>query len=146
MMIRAWIWCAMLAFTAAVGAAKHVMLERAHTEIAELHQSIAEANAKAAEQALALQQKVTEAQNEAKKREALLRAAADAVRGESDGLRHDIDALRGQLANATRDAAVERAAAVAELFGQCARRYSDVAEKAQRHADDVKMLIEAWPR
>lgn len=118
----------------------------AQRDAAALQLAIADANTRAAQQAAALSQAVTKAQNEAKSRENTLRAAADSARSESDGLRNDLNALRGQYDQLSRDAVIERAAAVGVVLDQCARQYQGLAEKADRHANDVRTLIEAWPR
>ncbi len=38
------------------------------------------------------------------------------------------------------------AAAVSGLFDQCAGDFGAMAERAQGHADDVKLLQDAWPK
>lgn len=121
-------------------------LAEATKALAEMSVEVAKANAKAAQQAAEFSNKVIEAQNEAKQRETRLRAAADAARTESDGLRGDIGALRDQLANASRDAAVERAAAIADVLGQCAQRHQALAERCDRHVSDIRTLTDAWPK
>lgn len=113
---------------------------------AALRVAIAEANVKAEAQAAEFSAKVIEAQNDARKREALLRAAAAGARTESDGLRHDADDLRRQLADASREAVLDRAAAVAGVLGQCAARHQVLAERCDRHVSDLRTLIDAWPR
>jgi uncharacterized protein YgfB (UPF0149 family) len=121
-------------------------LAEATTTLAEMSVAVAQANAKAAQQAAEFSNKVIEAQNEAKQREARLRAAAAAAGNESDSLRHDLDQVRDQLATATRDAAVERAAAVSAVLADCSRKYQGMAAKADAHASDVRTLMDAWPK
>ncbi len=119
---------------------------KARQEVDGLKLAIADANTRAAERERALQARVTEAQNEARKRESGLRAAADGARSESDGLRNDVDALRRQLAAASRDAAVERAAAIGAVLHQCAARHQGLAERCDRHVNDIRTLRDSWPR
>lgn len=145
-LVPSWLWAALLAAMAAVSCGQQVQLERSRTKVATMQVAIAAAETRAAEQANELLQKVSDAQNEAKKRESSLRAVADGARAESDGLRGDIDVMRAQLAGATQSAAVERAAAVATILQHCSRQYSDLAARADRHANDVRTLIEAWPK
>lgn len=144
--VPSWLWAVLVAGLSLVSCTQQVRLEHSQTRVAELRTAIATAEARAAEQAAEMLQKVTEAQNESKKREALLRASADSARSELDGLRGDIDHMRDQLAGATASAATERAAAVGAVLQQCAARYSDLAAKADRHVNDIRTLIEAWPR
>lgn len=85
--------------------------------------------------------------NEARKRESIARGDLARLTAESDGLRdQNADAARRIADLATPTAAVrEYATAANELLDQCQRRYSEVAGKAQGHADDVATLIAAWP-
>ena len=94
----------------------------------------------------AMQTQVTKAQNEAKKRETELRAAAAGAAAESHGLRDDIDRYRDTIASATDAARTERAAAVAAVLGECADRYQVLAGRADRHVNDLRMMIDAWPK
>lgn len=100
----------------------------------------------AAEESRALQEQVTEAQNEARKRETNLRAAAAAASSQLDGLRGELGATRDQLANASKDAAVERAVAVGAVLDECSRRYTGLAATSDRHVNDIRTLIDAWPK
>lgn len=144
--VPSWLWAALLASMTAVSCTQQLRLDHSRAEAADLRAAIAEGNTRAAEQARALQAKVTEAQNEAKKRETLLRTTADNARTELDGLRGDLDAMRGQLADATASAAAERALAVGAVLQQCAARHQDLAQRCDRHVNDVRTMIEAWPR
>ena len=75
------------------------------------------------------------------------------------GLRRDADSARSALVGlslateqALRDAATSHAACVvrantlSELLGTVASAGGDIAGKADRHANDAKTLIDAWPR
>lgn len=121
-------------------------LDEARTEVAELQAAIARANEQAQAKAAEMQAAVTRAQNDATKRESILRASANDARAESDGLRDDIAAMREQLTTATRDAAAARAIAVGTVLQQCAAKYQDMAAIADRHASDVRTLMQAWPK
>jgi preprotein translocase subunit SecF len=88
---------------------------------------------------------VQEAQNAAAKSAQSARAAAAAARTESRGLRDDLAAAR--LAAGESPAACDQHAdTVGRLFDQCSGAYQELAETAQGHANDVKMLIQAWPK
>ena len=118
----------------------------ARIESASLRVAMAEANTQAALQSAALSNQILKAQNEAKIREAGLQLAAAAATTESDGLRDDLAGVRDQLSQLSRDAVVERAAAVGDILAQCSARYTKLAATADRHASDVRTLIDAWPR
>ena len=127
-------------------ASARLQTSKAKEEVSQLKQAIADANLKAANESDNLKAKVIEAQNESNKREIELRANADSARSESDGLRNDLAAIRGKLATASRDAAVERATTIAVILQQCSERYEGLAEKADRHVNDIRTLIDAWPK
>lgn len=121
-------------------------LQAARDGLAALRLEVAEANTRAANQAAQLEAAVTKAQNEAKQREHDLRAAAAGARAESDGLRDDLAVLRDQLAGATHAAAVDRAAAIGAVLQQCSARHQSLAERCDRHVNDIRTLMDAWPR
>ena len=89
---------------------------------------------------------VQEAQANGLKREETIKALAAAVGKSSDSLRNTANAIRLGLPNATVEAARTAADAFATVFTDCQRRYADVAEKADGHANDVRTLEEAWPQ
>jgi len=114
---------------------------------------VAEDNAaliKAKEEALAteraLNQKLEVARNEATKREQTITRNAAAAGLAVEQLRHELDADRDRLSGDPASPGNQRAATLAELFGDCAERYTGVAEKAVRHASDVRTLSEGWPK
>lgn len=123
-----------------------VRLSAAREDLAALRLQVAEANTRAANQAAELEAAVTKAQNEAKQRERDLRAAAAGARAESDGLRDDLATLRDQLAGATHAAAIDRAAAIGAVLQQCSARHQSLAERCDRHVNDIRTLMDAWPR
>jgi chromosome segregation ATPase len=118
----------------------------AERQIADMRTAIAVANTEAANKTAALQSFVTKAQNEAKKRENDLRAAAAGAQSESDSLRNDLNTLRQQLATASSDARAERASAIAAVLAQCSARYQMLAERCDRHVNDLRTMTEAWPK
>ena len=93
-----------------------------------------------------LSAQVQEAQANGLKREETIKALAAAVGKSSDSLRNTANAIRLGLPNATVEAARTAADAFATVFSECQRRYADVAEKADGHANDVRTLEEAWPK
>lgn len=127
-------------------AGAHAETAEARTEVASMQLAIANANTEAAQRAVALQSQVLKAQNEAIKRETALREAVAAARSESDGLRDDAASLRDQLAGASRDAAADRAIAIAGVLSQCAARHQVLAARCDRHVNDLRTMIDSWPR
>ena len=93
-----------------------------------------------------LSAQVQEAQANGLKREETIKALAAAVGKSSDSLRNTANAIRLGLPLATVEAARTAADAFATVFTDCQRRYADVAEKADGHANDVRTLEEAWPK
>lgn len=89
---------------------------------------------------------VQEAQANGLKREETIKALAAAVGKSSDSLRNTANAIRLGLPLATVEAARTAADAFATVFTDCQRRYTEMAERADGHANDVRTLEEAWPR
>jgi hypothetical protein len=71
-------------------------------------------------------------------------AAADAARAERDGLRDDLAASRTTFADSTHTSLAAYADTLSVVFEQCTKEYSDVAAKADGHADDTNTLFNAW--
>jgi hypothetical protein len=152
-MIPRWLLIAAIAALLALTGVQYIELvgvrsdrDSARTEVSTLRTAIADANTRAAQQAADLSATVLKAQNDAKIREAALRGAAAAAATQSDGLRDDLTAERLRYDQLSRDAVVERAAATSNVLADCSRRYQGMAAIADRHASDVKTLIEAWPK
>ena len=152
-LVPRWVLVALLAAAGAFAGWQTVQLAESQAEVAkaqaatsDLRATIEKADKEAAETATENYRLSLKAQNEAHKREESLRAAADSARLESDGLRNDADNLRLQLEAGTREAAIDRAAAVATVLGQCAARYQVLAERSDRHVNDLRTLIDAWPK
>lgn len=95
---------------------------------------------------LTLQNQLQEAQNESQRNQIALTAAADRARSELDGLRGELASLSHRLSSATADALRQYARTANSVLSECAARYSELAAKADRHANDALMLSRAWPR
>ena len=95
---------------------------------------------------LTLQNQLQEAQNESQRNQVALTAAADRARSELDGLRGELASLSHRLSSATADALRQYARTANSVLSECATRYSELAQKADRHANDALMLSRAWPR
>jgi len=74
------------------------------------------------------------------------RRDADAARSELDRMRDTINASRGGVPGESPGACAVRADAAGELLAQCAGAYQWLAGIADRHANDARTLIEAWPK
>jgi hypothetical protein len=152
-MVPGWVWAIAVAGLAATSFKLTMDLGAVRLEVgavklakSKLETQVAQASADAASMAASFQSNVVKAQNDAKAREIPLRLAAAAALSESDSLRDDLATLRMQLDSATHDAAVNRAVAIGDVLGQCAKEYQGLAERADRHANDLKTLIQAWPQ
>ena len=104
----------------------------------------AEADARAAQ--LTIDTTYQEALNAARTREVSLRRERDAARTESDGLREQSAAAARRLADAPHATVLDYATTAGELLADCSRGYQELAATADGHANDVRTLIEAWPR
>jgi hypothetical protein len=105
--------------------------------------SIAQANAEARTLEQARQRRADEAGRLAAAREDRLRLDAA---GSADAVRRLRNELAASRSSEPSTAATERAATVSELLGQCAAAHRELAEKADRHVNDLRLLQEAWPK
>lgn len=98
-----------------------------------------------AKAALRRQEKVIEAVNDSAVREIALRRESAGARTALVSLSHAAEqALRD--AATSHDACINRASAFNDVLQQSTERYRSLGETCDRHASDVKTLIEAWPR
>ncbi len=114
--------------------------------VAEDNVALIKAQADALDQERALNRKLETARNEATKRDQTNARNAAAAGLAVDGLRHELDAYRRSLPGDPARPGDQRAATLAELFGDCASHYRGMAEKADRHASDARTLSEGWPK
>jgi hypothetical protein len=121
-------------------------LRSSRLEVASLRLNIEKGKAEATAKTAELQAAVTKAQNDAKQREADLLLASDAAHNELDGMRSDISTMRAKLANATRDAAVERAASIGHVLQECAAAHQELARRCDGHVNDIRTMRDAWPK
>ena len=71
-------------------------------------------------------------------------AAATAARA-ADRLRGDLANVRASIAAAPRPAVDQYATTASELLGACAAEYQWMAEQADKHLVNERLLIDAWP-
>ncbi len=114
--------------------------------VAEDNAALIKAQADALDQERHLNRKLEDARNEATKRDQTTARTAAAAGLAVDGLRHELAAYRRSLPADPARPGDPRADAIAELFGDCAGHYRDLAEKADRHASDARTLSEGWPK
>ena len=114
--------------------------------VAEYNQKLIEAQKAAAEKEKQYAAQLAAANAAAIQREQSIRAASTAAATASTGLRDALGAIRNGMPSADADALRKSVTALAAVSGECADRYRGVAEKADRHASDVKTLIQAWPK
>ena len=137
------------AFIAAVGAYK-VQDWRYTGQITQIKAEQLEAVNAATREARATESRrftnVQEAQNAATKRAQIARADADRARSELERLRDDLRATRGGVPGESGAACAQRADTGADLLGQCAAAYSELAAIADRLNADRLMIQEAWPK
>lgn len=99
----------------------------------------------AAKAATAEKNREIAARDAATNRERVLRMDAANARSALVGLSNDTaEAMRA--AASSHLACIDRATALSELLNQCGERYTELAAKADRHANDVKTLTDTWPK
>ena len=89
---------------------------------------------------------VQDAQAAAQTRAQVARRDADRARTELDRLRDELASTRGGVPGESTAACAVRADAGADVLAQCAAAYLSMAGIADRHANDARTLIEAWPK
>jgi hypothetical protein len=89
---------------------------------------------------------VQDTQAAAQTRAQMARRNADRARSELDRLRDNIRSASGGVPGESTGACAVRADAAGELLAQCAGAYLSMAGIADRHANDARTLIEAWPK
>ena len=105
---------------------------------------IAKQTARAKEAAWKTQ--LQKAQDDASQRQTKLAADAAAARSATDRLRNDLAAIRASLPGLTRAALERYANASADVFAECSREYSGLAQTADRITSERQTLIEGWPK
>lgn len=100
--------------------------------------------AKAKEEALTKQ--LQEAQNAATQREQTIRSLSAAAGAASNSLRSTLENISRGVPAATVDALRNSTSTLAAVLNECQDRYRGLAEKADRHASDVRTLTDAWPK
>lgn len=79
-------------------------------------------------------------------RDQTIRTLAAASGSANLGLRDTLAAIRSGVPSASAEALGQSTATLTTLLADCSGKYRDVAEKADRHANDAKTLGDAWPK
>lgn len=87
--------------------------------------------------------RVIEAQNAATVRATGMRSAVADLRLERDGLRDELAQAKARLPGQDHQACLDRATSLSRVFEACTGRYSEVAERAERHISDIQSLIDS---
>lgn len=90
--------------------------------------------------------RLQEAQSHALQRQKKLEGDVARATAMAHSLREQLTAQQEQLASASCSSVRDYASTLNELFGECTAAYQDVAAKADHHASDTVMLLEAWPQ
>jgi uncharacterized protein (DUF2252 family) len=93
-----------------------------------------------------LAKQAEDAEKNGANREQTIRTLATASGNANLGLRDTLATIRGGVPSATVDALGKSIATLSTVLAECSGRYQGLAEKADRHASDVKTLQEAWPK
>ena len=84
---------------------------------------------------------IKSAEERVSKNAANAKLALDSV----DRLRGDLAKVPARISTASRAAVDRYAATAAELLGTCAAEYQRMAEAADRHSSDVRLMLDSWP-
>lgn len=115
-------------------------LKREHAE------SLTRATASALNATQSWQKVKDDAIDAAQQRAKTQAASAAAARTERDSLRNTLAAASLRLPDATPSACAEYAATAGGLLDQCSAAYQKLAEQADGHVSDVRLMLEAWPQ
>lgn len=141
---------ALVAGALAFGAAWQAQDMRYGKQIADMKTQQAQQLANARKQALddlTRMQGAKDAAIEAAEKRAQTNAArAAAARADADSLRAQLAGVPARIATATDAAVREYAAAASAVLGECIGEYQALAGQADQHANDARLMREAWPR
>lgn len=108
--------------------------------------ALADAHQKALDDTIKLQRTKDDAIKQAEQRAKQNAASAAAARADADSLRAQLASVQGRIASATDSAVREYANAASVVFAECVRSYQEMAGKADGHANDARLMLEAWPK
>ncbi len=82
----------------------------------------------------------------AEKRAQTNAARAAAARADADSLRAQLAGVPARIAAATDAAVREYATTASAVLGECIGEYQALAGQADQHANDARLMREAWPK
>ena len=106
---------------------------------------LAELNIAADAETNRINNKIMEAQNAAVERDNQIRIDADNARNSIDRLQRTIKTIKQDNNRLSREALNIRANTSIDIFEKCAIEYRNLAEKADRHVNDLRKMMDAWP-
>lgn len=125
-------------------------LAKEQTHVAQLKQGIAVAAAASESQRADRESAARAAEQARAQRDKITAADVAGTHAELERLRISLkerDAGGGLHAPShSGPASADATAPLADLLIDCANRYSELGEKADRHVSDIKTLMDAWPR
>ena len=141
----------LLAVVAALIWASHSFLEHERDigyqrAVTEYQQKLSDAKDAARLREQALNAQLQEARNAGAQRDQVLQAAAAATVAASGSLRDTLTHLRSGLPGTSATSLAHTADTLAAVLSECQDEYREVAEKADRHANDARTMTEAWPK
>lgn len=126
-----------------------VNAQRAEVRISLLKKEHAEQTMRAGASALASYSRMEKTKDDAIKsaqeRAGRLQADAGAAAAAADGLRKQLAGVPARISAASRAAVDEYAATAGELLSACTAEYQWMARQADGHANDARLMQEAWP-
>lgn len=130
----------------ALGSCQYGMHLQKQADDLDTQKTVTKALEAKSERLIFLQNQLGNAQNEnAKLRQKNTADAADA-RTAVTGLHQQLDGYRSGLRAQSETPGNQYATTIADLLGQCSVEYQQLAEVADGHAADVKLLLDAWPK
>lgn len=136
--------------TMAFAAGWWVNAQRAEASISLLKKEHAEQTMRAGAHALESYSRMEKTKDDAIKssqaRAEHLQADAGRSAAAADGLRKQLAGVPDRIAAASRAAVDEYAATAGELLSACTAEYQWMATQADGHANDARMIQEAWPK
>lgn len=126
-----------------------VNAQRTEARISLLKKEHAEQTMRAGASALASYSRMEKTKDDAIKsaqaRAERLQDDAGAAAVAADGLRKQLAGVPARIAAASRSAVDEYASTAGELLGACTAEYQWMARQADGHANDARLMLDAWP-
>lgn len=140
---------ALIAAVMSFGGAWYVQSSRYTAKIhaieAAQSKALADAKQKAFDETIKLQRTKDAAIQSAEIRAQEQAALAATARTDADRMRSQLAGVPARIARATDSAVREYANAASVVFAECIGKYQELAEKADGHANDARLMREAWP-